>query len=186
MRITLVSVVCGSAALFSAGCVVREYRERPAYVETETVVDAPGVVVYEEPPPVERVYVYEQGYPPGCYFYGGFAYYGGRRYERDVFVNRVVNVNVHENRYVNVTENRTVVERVKVEHQHEYDRTGGRVAHPQGTVQQNQATEHRVVTHQPQTPGPVVVPGIRPAVPPPQPQPKPKPKPKDPNHPNQQ
>ncbi len=67
---------------------------------------APGVVVTAEPPPDQRVYIYDPGYPPGCYYYGDDVYYEGRAYRRDVFVNRVVNVNIHENRYVNIEENR--------------------------------------------------------------------------------
>src|SRR6185312_14027597 len=88
----------GALSVLSVGCVIRE-TPRETVVREEVVVGDPVVV---EPAPVERVYVYERGYPPGTYVYGGYYYYGGRRYERDVFVTKVVNVNIRENRYVNV------------------------------------------------------------------------------------
>lgn len=116
------------------GCVV--YDERPrrvVYVEErgpyvqETVIDGPGVHIVEiEPAPVDRVYVYEVGYPPGCYFYGGFFWYGGRYYDRTVFIDRVVNVNVRENRYVNVEENRRVGAQIEAQHRESFARNGGR------------------------------------------------------------
>ncbi len=120
------------------GCVVQErhyvVERRPVVQETVAVdtpapvIDGPGVVVVEqEPPPVQRVYIYDEGYPPGCYVYGGFVYYGGYRYERDVFVNRYVTVNIREHRYVNVAENRRVGHDFEVRHREEFARTGGRV-----------------------------------------------------------
>src|SRR3954466_8434857 len=98
MRIALASVVCSSVAMLT-GCTVhhREYVveerrpvvverrvvERPVveadvYVEPEApvIVDAAPTEVIRidvEPAPIERVYVYEPGYPPGCYFFGGFV-----------------------------------------------------------------------------------------------------------------
>jgi hypothetical protein len=133
MRIAIVSAVCACATFCSIGCVVHEHRE-PRYVEREVVVEGPGVTVIEvEPPPPQRIYIYERGYPPGCYMYGGYVYYGQRRYERTVFVNRVVTVNVQRNVYVNVNENRRVGQQVERTHQVEFQRTGGRVspaAHP--------------------------------------------------------
>ena len=43
-------------------------------------------------------------------------------------VRDIVTVNIRENRYVNVSENRRVGERIKVQHATEYKKTGG---HPQ-------------------------------------------------------
>ena len=85
------------------GCTV--YQSSPPPPPSSPVVDG-GVVIVDEPPPEERVYYYDPGYPPGTYYYNGYYYYGGYRYERDVFVTRYVNVNVRENRYVNVEDNR--------------------------------------------------------------------------------
>jgi len=122
------------------GCIVEERRpvyveRRPVYVEQRSavvvdgpVIDGPGVVVMEtEPAPVERVYVYDEGYPPGTYIYGGFYYYGGYRYEHDVFVTRFVEVNIREHRYVNVEENRRLGADFETRHREQYERTGGRV-----------------------------------------------------------
>ena len=105
----LLCVACGTLSLLSAGCIIREGPPpREVVVEREVVVD--------EPPPVERVYIYEEGYPPGSYRCGDYYYYGGYRYERNVFITKVVNVNIHEHRYVNVVENRRVSH--EIEHQH--------------------------------------------------------------------
>jgi hypothetical protein len=97
-------------------------------VEPETpVIEASPTEVLRidvEPAPVERVYVYEPGYPPGCYFYGGFVYYGGYRYHRDVFVHRYVEVNVRQHRYVNVTENRRLGHTIEVRHKTEFVKYG--------------------------------------------------------------
>ena len=101
-------VACGGLSLLSAGCVIH---------------DSPPprqVVVIEEPPPAERVYIYEVGYPPGTYRCGDYYYYSGQRYEREVFVTRVVNVNIHEHRYINVEENRRVSHEIEHEHVVQY------------------------------------------------------------------
>jgi hypothetical protein len=126
MRSLLASVTFTFLAFLSVGCMV--YRDRPvdgstgdppvvedpAPVAEGPVTEGPGVEVIDaEPPPPERVYVYDPGYPPGVYFYNNYYWYGGYRYERDVFINRVVNVNIRENRYVNVTENRRVAQRIQ-------------------------------------------------------------------------
>ena len=108
-NLALSCVVCGSLALLSAGCIIRE-GPPPRQV----------VVVEEEPPPAERVYIYEEGYPPGAYRYGDYYYYEGRRYERDVFITRVVNVNIRERRYINVEENRRISREVEYEHVVQY------------------------------------------------------------------
>jgi hypothetical protein len=107
------------------------------------VVDG-GVYVDVLPPPEERVYVYDPGYPPGCFVYGGYYYYGGYRYPHDVFINRVVNVNVHENRYVNIEENRRQVEVIRVRQQADYSRYGGR---PRPLGDRPQPPEHRQEQH---------------------------------------
>jgi hypothetical protein len=112
--------------VLGTGCVVYE-RPRPVAVVAEPVVVEPGVEVIEvEPAPEERVYVYEVGYPPGCYVYGGFYYYGGHRYEHDVFVNRVVTVNIRENRYVNVEENRRSGVQIEAQHRQAFAVNHGR------------------------------------------------------------
>ncbi|HEY8667937.1 MAG TPA: hypothetical protein VIL86_14835 [Tepidisphaeraceae bacterium] len=106
-NVRVVLVVIG--ALFVAGCI---------YPAPRTEVRE---VVVDEPPPVERVYIVDRGYPPGCYEYGGTIWYEGRRYRREVFVTKVVNVNIQRSRYTNVTENRNVVNNVKVQHQQQYE-----------------------------------------------------------------
>jgi hypothetical protein len=95
-------------------------------VET-AVVAGPGVEVIEvEPAPMDRVYVYEVGYPPGCYVYGDYYYYNGYRYPHDVFVRQVVTVNIRENRYVNVEENRRAGVRIEEQHRQEFAVNHGR------------------------------------------------------------
>jgi hypothetical protein len=116
MRIALASVVCPVAAFLCVGCTL-EYRRPIVSVDTPppvVVEETPvGELVTVEPAPVERQYVYLVGYPPGCYLSNNYYWYGGRRYERDVFINRVVNVNIRERRYVNVTENRRVSQQIE-------------------------------------------------------------------------
>lgn len=136
MHSTNKSIVLAVAGVLTAGCVVRSYepypRPREAVVVSGPVVDGPGVEVIEvEPPPAERVYIYDPGYPPGVYFCDGFYWYGGYRYEREVFVNRIVVVNVRERRYVNVEENRRYGARIEVRQRQEFAaRHNARVAHP--------------------------------------------------------
>ncbi len=114
--------------VLGTGCVVYE-RPRPVAVVEQPVVVEPGVEVIEvEPAPEERVYVYEVGYPPGCYVYGGYYYYGGHRYEHDVFVNQVVTVNIRENRYVNVEENRRSGVQIEAQHRQAFAVNHGRPA----------------------------------------------------------
>lgn len=123
----------------SLGCVV--YRDPPRrVVEVEApppdvqgpVIDGPGVEVIEvEPPPVERVYVYDVGYPPGCYFYNDYYWYGHYRYPHDVFINRYVTVNIREHRYVSVDENRRMGAQIERRQQITYQQAGGRqIARP--------------------------------------------------------
>jgi len=104
------SVVCLGLLLSGVGCTVQfpasQASVQPA-ADSGPEVQAPGVVVFNDAPPVaERVYVYDPGYPPGTYFYNGGYVYNGYYYPHDVYVNRVVAMNVRENRYTNVTQNR--------------------------------------------------------------------------------
>jgi hypothetical protein len=142
MRIKVISVACGLMTVLSVGCEVR-YREPVAEVSVETpapevevggpVIEGPGVeVITVEPDPVERVYVYEPGYPPGTYFYGGFYWYDGYRYSHDVFIHRYVDVNIRERRFIDVEANRrrgVVIER---SHRDEFARGHGRRVAPEG------------------------------------------------------
>jgi hypothetical protein len=127
--------VAGILVTTATGCVVYERPrpvavvEQPAPVVEETVVTGSGVEVIEvEPAPEERVYVYDPGYPPGVYFYNGFYWYGGYRYEHDVFVNRYVVVNIREHRYVNVEENRRSGVQIEQEHRRAFAVNHGRPA----------------------------------------------------------
>jgi len=174
MRIAFASVVCASAAVFSAGCVTHVH-DHPVYVERHpVVVESRSEVVVEpetpvieasptevlridvEPAPVERVYVYEPGYPPGTYLYGGFYYYGGYRYHHDVFIHRYVEVNVHEHRYVDVVENRRLGHVVEERHRTEYVKYGShhdshpsvqRAVHETKTVAHTTHTEPAKTVH---------------------------------------
>ena len=146
IRFAVVSLIGGAAALACGGCVVYAqpayqpavyqpavYQPAPAVAVEGPVFEAPGVVLIDvEPPPYERVYVYDPGYPPGCYLYGGFYYFGGYRYPHDVFIDRYVTVNVRENRYINVEENRRQVTVIQERQRTEYQRTGGRRVNPAG------------------------------------------------------
>jgi hypothetical protein len=166
MKKTLIIAV---AALLTGGCVVvptyEVYRPVPAPPPPEPTVvvagpvfQAPGVeVITVEPAPVERVYVYDPGYPPGCYFYSGYYWYGGYRYPHDVFVERYVTVNVHENRYVNVEENRRVSVHIEEQHRVEYTQTRGArsdrpAAQPaaarQGAAQRQTADQRSIAAQQ--------------------------------------
>jgi len=163
MRIAFASVVCASAAVLSAGCVTHVH-DHPVYVERHpVVVESRAEVVVEpetpvieasptevlridvEPAPVERVYVYEPGYPPGTYLYGGFYYYGGYRYHHDVFIHRYVEVNVREHRYVNVVENRRLGHVVEERHRTEYVKYGSH--HDSHPSVQRAVHETKTVTH---------------------------------------
>jgi hypothetical protein len=136
MRTALISMIGFSVAISSTGCVVRFAEPQPVAevsVESPTVevsgpvVEGPGVEVIDvEPDPVERVYVYDPGYPPGTYFYGGYVFYGGYRYPRDVFYDRYVVVNVHEHRFADAEANRRRGVEIERTHRQEFARTGGR------------------------------------------------------------
>jgi len=119
-----------------AGCVVHEHRDYVRVREPEVVVEEPVGPVVEQaevvevlPPPAERVYIYEPGYPPGVFFYGGFIYYGGHRYERDVFVDRFVSVNIRNHRFVDVEYNRRIGRQYEVRHREEFVRYHGHRPH---------------------------------------------------------
>jgi hypothetical protein len=131
MRKAPAFTVCLVGTMLSAGCTVYTQPAPPPPAGYETVsdgpvVEGPGVVVIDvEPAPVERVYIYDPGYPPGTYYYNGYYYYGGYRYERDVFVHRYVEENVREHRYADARENRDAGRRIEETHRSEYARTGG-------------------------------------------------------------
>jgi hypothetical protein len=123
------------AAVLSMGCTVvmspQQADLAPAVNSTGPVVTGPGVeVIQVEPPPDQRVYVYDPGYPPGAYYYSGYYWYGGYRYPHDVFVNQYVNANIRENRYVNVEENRRVGQQVEARHRALYATNHGVRPHP--------------------------------------------------------
>lgn len=134
MRIATLTAACLGVGFLSAGCTVyREPAPANSYGSTYDqpadegpVVDGPGVVVIEtEPPPAERVYVYDPGYPPGVYFYNNYYWYNGYRYDRDVFRDRYVERNIREHRYEDARQNREEGHRFEEQHRQEYARTGG-------------------------------------------------------------
>jgi hypothetical protein len=139
--LVIASLTCACAGFFSAGCIVETQAPPPGPPPGPVVVaeaDAPlvqdpGVVEIDvEPPPDQRQYVYDPGYPPGTYFYGGYYYYGRYRYPHDVFVNRYVAGNVRDRRYANVDENRRAGAPIEAQHRANYARNGG---HPQPAQQ---------------------------------------------------
>jgi hypothetical protein len=103
----------------------------PAVVVADgPVVQDPSVVLIDvEPAPDLRVYYYDPGYPPGCYFYGGYYYYGGYRYPHDVFINRYVNVNIRDHRFIDRRDNMERGRAIEAQHRTDFARTGG---HPGG------------------------------------------------------
>jgi hypothetical protein len=133
MRFAKRSLIVAAAGLLAAGCiVVPTYEPSPAppppqgAVVDGPVIEAPGVELIDvEPPPDERVYVYDPGFPPGVYFYNNYYWYGGYRYPHDVFINRYVTRNIHENRYINTEENRQMGQRIESQHREEFARTRG-------------------------------------------------------------
>jgi hypothetical protein len=87
------------------------------------LVDDPAVIAVEiEPPPEERVYVYDPGFPPGVYISGGFYFYEGHRYPHDIFIDRVVTVNVRDHRFADPDKNRRAGVRIEAQHRAEYTR----------------------------------------------------------------
>jgi len=81
------------------GCQVTPQRD--ASVATD-----PDVVAVDEPD-----YIIDVGYPPGCYYEGEQIVWLGHRYDKTVFRETVVENNIRNNRYMNVTVNRMVIER---------------------------------------------------------------------------
>lgn len=147
VRIRL-KMAAASVALVCAGCTI-VYDQPPApppgapaqesapppdaYSDTGPVFDGPGVVeVDEEPPPDERVYVYDPGFPPGCYFYGGYYWYHGYRYDHDAFIHRYVDLNIRAHRFVDVDANRRAAGPLVERQRLDYTRNGGHrvVGHP--------------------------------------------------------
>ncbi len=118
-NILVKSLVAASASVLMSGCIVYT-QPAPAPVVREVAADPGPDVVLVEPAPEERIYVYDPGYPPGCYMVGGFYWYNGSRYDHDVFVNRYVTVNIREGRYTNPEENRRVGAKIEVQHREEY------------------------------------------------------------------
>jgi hypothetical protein len=140
------SITCACAAFFASGCIVESQAPPPgpppgpvvvADADAPLVQDPSVVQIDVEPPPDQRQYIYDPGYPPGTYFYGGYYYYGRYRYPHDVFVNRYVAVNVRDHRYANVDENRRAGVPIEAQHRADYARTAG---HPQPA--QQHADEH--------------------------------------------
>jgi hypothetical protein len=135
MRFRQSLMLCAAAALVSAGCEhEHEHDGGPAALQGEVAVDEPRGAVIEgpgveyidvEPDPVQRVYVYDEGYPPGTYVYNNYYYYGGYRYPRDVFVNRYVQENVRQRRYIDRDENRREGQRVEQSQRSEFTKTRG-------------------------------------------------------------
>jgi hypothetical protein len=132
MRISLAAI---SAPLF-AGCAIQVVPPVAAVDVAQTdvaveasgpVIEGPGVVAIDvEPDPADRVYVYDVGFPPGTYLYNGFYWYGGYRYDHDVFLNSYVAVNVREHRFADVSENRRVGNGIEARHAADFKRTGGK------------------------------------------------------------
>ncbi len=134
MRFNRSTILCAAAALISAGCEVHEHDQGPAALQGEVVVnepqgeviDGPGVVPIDvEPDPAQRVYVYDEGYPPGTYVYNNYYYYGGYRYPRDVFVNQYVQQNIRARRYTNPDNNRRAGQTIVQSQRAEFARTRG-------------------------------------------------------------
>jgi hypothetical protein len=117
--------------LLSTGCTVYTSPPPPPPPAPGPVVEGPGVVVItEEPPYDQRVYVYDPGFPPGTYYYPATDcyYYNGYVYPHEVFVDRYVAVNVREHRFVdreaNARAGRVFEDRARAD----YARRGGRPA----------------------------------------------------------
>lgn len=155
MRLNRSILLCAAAAaLVSAGCESYEHEHYvgpgPTVVSGGVLVDepqgevitGPGVQYVDvEPDPGQRVYIYDQGYPPGTYTYDGYYYYGGYRYPRGVFVDRYVQENVREHRYVNAVENRQAGTRIEQKQRADFSvNHGARHAQP-GAVQPGRPAE---------------------------------------------
>jgi hypothetical protein len=144
-------IVVTVAGLLSTGCiVVPTYEPVPppppppqAEVVAGPVIEAPGVVLVDvEPPPEERVYVYDPGFPPGVYFYDNYYWYGGYRYPHDVFINQYVTRNVRENRYTRVDENRRQGYQMEARQRADFARTRGIRPQARPEVRRDDAARH--------------------------------------------
>ena len=126
------------------GCIVVPARPEPSPVVVGPVVSGPGVEVIDvEPAPVDRVYIYDPGYPPGCYFYNNYYWYNGYRYPHDVFVREYVTVNVRERRFVDVNENRRSAVIIQDRHRTEYAANHGVHGRPAVRPAGRPGPEHR-------------------------------------------
>jgi hypothetical protein len=155
-------------ALIGAGCEVHERDHEAGGVGVSAnvavdepqgaVIEGPGVEAIDvEPDPSARVYVYDEGYPPGTYLYNDYYYYGGYRYPRDVFVNRYVQENIRQHRFENREENRRQAQAIEQRHRTEFSKTHGR--RESGPAQHNQ----QVPARQPESPRPNIErPGVTP------------------------
>jgi hypothetical protein len=144
MRVRLLPLAFAGFLIPLGGCVEESHHYHDYHEER--------VVVVDEPPPTERVYIYERGYPPGAYRHGEEVWYEGRSYHHDVFVKNVVNVNIHENRYVNVEENRRTGRTIEQRHVETYKAhqanptyVAGRKVEPKETVSKTTKVEHTQV-----------------------------------------
>lgn len=150
-------MISAAVAIFSAGCEVHEHerdRDRGGVVVGSSdavadepqgeVVSGPGVEAIDvEPDPAQRVYVYDEGYPPGTYVYDNYYYYGGYRYPRDVFVNHYVQDNIRQHRFANKDDNRRQGAQIEQRNRTEFAQTHG--------VRNNAG---RAVDHSAQNPAP--------------------------------
>jgi hypothetical protein len=134
MHISRSLVLCAAVAFVSVGCEVHDAERDRVVVHDQAsvdvpqgaVVDGPGVVAIDvEPDPSQRVYVYDEGYPPGTYIYNDYYYYGGYRYPRDVFVNRFVQDNIRQHRYTNADDNRRQGQQIEQRQRTEFTKTRG-------------------------------------------------------------
>jgi|HubBroStandDraft_2_1064218.scaffolds.fasta_scaffold107743_2 hypothetical protein len=130
----LLAAATAASASLILGCAVTV---GPPVLATGVVVEEPvvegpvidgGVAIDVEPAIDQRVYVYDAGFPPGTYLYGGYYWYGGYRYPQDVFINGYVATNIRGGLYVNVAENRRVGAFKEQQHRAEFARTGGKRA----------------------------------------------------------
>jgi hypothetical protein len=137
------SLVTGCAVDFVPPVLWPGVTVEAAPVVVEAPVVAGGVAIDVEPPPDERVYVYDAGFPPGVYLDGGFYWYGGFRYPQDVFINGYVATNLRGGLYANVAENRRAGVAIEAQHRATFTKTGGKrapaAAHAQAAARPQQA-----------------------------------------------
>lgn len=147
---------CAAAALLGAGCEVHEHEAGYVGVGVGAdvgvvdtggpVIEGAGVTVIDvEPDPAQRVYIYDEGYPPGTYIYNGYYYYGGYRYPRDVFVDRYVRENIRQHRFSDPAANRRQGQPIETRQRQEFSQNHGhRAARPeQGGMDRRNETPAR-------------------------------------------